>query len=140
MGGTHAPVRFDAPFTFVAPALAGRPTAPVVRRVEWYWGGIGDDELEPVCVVRDDDGEPLTVTLALETETCRAAGNCWTSLEQLPGCAFSIDVKVQQMFGQIEFGRRIQGEIACSVTDAGGRFTRATLPICIDGPSSGTCR
>lgn len=124
-------VAFDVPFEVVAPARSTSPTAPAVQGFSHSWEGLGDDELLPTCLVRDDDGEALSVDISLEDAACRARGRCWSTRVEVPARAFALDVAARGRARLFEPFETFSGELVCSVRDAGGRTARRAFPLCV---------
>lgn len=127
----HPAVAFDVPFEVVVPARSTNPTAPAVQGFSHSWEGLGDDELLPACLVRDDDGEALSVDISIEDAACRARGRCWSTHVEIPARSFALDVAARGSARPFEPFETFSGELVCSVRDAGGRQARRAFPLCV---------
>lgn len=127
----HPAVAFDVPFEVLAPARSTSPTAPAVQGFSHSWEGLGDDELLPACLVRDDDGEALSVDISLEDAACRARGRCWATHVDVPARTLALDVTARGGARLFEPFESFSGELVCSARDAGGRTARRAFPLCV---------
>jgi hypothetical protein len=130
--------------TFVAPPLAQQESAPSIVTfdafVEHEYNGPGapyTDEIRAGCVVRDPDGDRLTVSIQFTSDGgCPTAQHCWAETTTFSRRATDQPVSAEAGY-HLAPEPPARGTATCDVVDERGAHARRS--VCVTRPGAPAC-